>query len=241
METKVKNLYITLSDENFAELNSAYDRLFVASTEVEAALAEAKTAKSERINKGKLPEAEKDHARFWEREHVLFVAATKANLAVDAMHPLLQPVWDACQKLRQFEATTHTRVYENRYILQSNVVAAEKLYRQGCVTYFGHGFDRGTPSVHELFNVKDDEPREWAVMKAAQGSGYHFHGSPSRDGQTPPPGPYMTKCEANFDGWTWSEYADDVGGSATLVNVRTGQKLSPCNPKSFTDKYGEYR
>lgn len=220
----MKNLYIANNDKALANLNARYTALFTAFAAATAAKEEVKRCKSERINKGCLSVGEKGTNLFYQREHALFVAETRANDAIKLMHPLLQPLWEACQKARRFELNCRA-FYENRYVLRANVITAEDLYKEGCNLYFSPSVSSGTWIRDEHYMAPPEEPREWVVLEQCRESGTRYHNSPSLDGCTPPFEPYMTKREANSVAFDWCKSMERDGGEAFLYNMRTRTKL----------------
>lgn len=235
----MKNLYISNDDTNLADLNICFDLLYKAFCVAKEALDEVKKCKSERINQGRTPAAQKEYALFFQREHALFVAEARAKIALNAMHPLLQPVWEACKKARSVCFSKCMMIYEGRHILRANVITAETLYNEGCALYFDNRFYHGMTIRDDHFNAEVEDQRQWVVMKTGLDCWDNFHGTTSQTGSALPPPPYMTKREANSDAWNWCKASACDGGRAILYNVRNGRKLDCTDPKTFTPNWGE--
>jgi hypothetical protein len=113
-----------------------------------------------KVANGNYPKSpDRNNTRHLELEREYEQSYLRLAAAVDTLYPLLQPVWDAAQALRQLIDSAEQSWYGTAELIQrTNVLAAEQLYERGCQFYFGEF--RAIRRPH-FFRIKDDwkEPR----------------------------------------------------------------------------------
>lgn len=122
-------------------------------------------------------------------------AYLRLALAVDNMHALLQPVWEAAQALRaQVDAADETRRFNVWLVQVNNVMAAEHLYESACQLYFGEFPQIRRPHFFGIRDAwKEPGPERFFVLGGPPGNELdHFVSNRPR-------GPFMLKAEADAE------------------------------------------
>jgi hypothetical protein len=240
----MKDHYIITDDPELAQLGKHYRRLFDVVTQVETAMEAVRSAKSERINNGMKPEAEDKLTLFFMREAIYEAAHIRLKDEVRPIRPLLEPLYQECQRLRSlFKAESErARLFYAHKLdrcdsipvdlavrIQANVVFAEDLYDTAS-GYYASTMARypGSSGIRGAFERAATEPREWILKTNGHGFDFRFDGA---DGN-PPPAPFMTEKEANAKGWQWELISDTIGGCALLYNVYTRREKAVRDPKT---------
>lgn len=161
----------------------------------------------------------KQHNLYLQRERACAVAYHRVKIADAALRPLLQPLIDIVNELHESYAKQGLLSYCQE-IEQNNLIAAEELFEESCVLHFElkliYCGDVGSFGIHELYKNRPSLERRFAGKYCGQGSAYMFDGT---DRFAPPPGPHMTKAEAQESVSQWSGIADNLGGGGIVVDL----------------------
>lgn len=146
-----EDTYISNEDGTLRRLGKLYAELLQAFLNAQQALAAVKQTNGERV--------ERRHPQHARRELIWERASLRLSLAIRALHPLLQPVWDEAQSVRRKSLISATM--DGGAVRKNNVIAAEELYNAGCALYWDYRILRfGSMHFHvqEAFRLQEADP-----------------------------------------------------------------------------------
>lgn len=231
----MKDLFIPYSKNPLlAELTSSFEALSAVKDSIAQLVIDLKARRGERI--GSQLSHDLNDTRTRQRERAYEVAALRLEVANSGLLADTTALYNAVEAIR---AALKAQSVSHKYdalgfgvecgIAENNVICAVELIDEAMALHSEVVHKQLNPmrwhyfGINRTFKVLDDaeNPREWLVMASGHGSKYRFNGP--GDGQTPPPGPYLTRAEAVAEASHWVGYADTIGGDAQLYNVRTGE------------------
>ncbi|MBK9141125.1 MAG: hypothetical protein IPM23_01415 [Candidatus Melainabacteria bacterium] len=185
--------------------------------------------KVKELKGARLPHNHPDEALRIEREHAYEVAYIRLELAntdlLAAIKALMKSSADIEANLGEFAGDERSRTFAYREdpIARSNVVCARRLIEEATTLHYRVDIypeeETTTARYHfaigRLYKDKPDTGRHFVV---AYGGGY---GRTSVDRNWAATGPYMTRQEAERSAGGWISFADTIGGSADVIDVRT--------------------
>jgi hypothetical protein len=231
----MKDLFIPYSKNPLlADLTSSYEALTAVKGSIAQLVSELKARRGERI--GSELSHNLDDLRTRERERAYEVAAIRLEVANSGLMANTTALYNAVEAVRAaLLAQSASHKYESIAfgvecgIAENNVICAVELIDEAMKLHSEVVYKQLFPMRWHYFGIgrtfkalaNAENPREWLVMASGQGSKFRFNGA--GDGETPPPGPYLTRDEAVAEASHWVGYADTIGGDAQLYNVRTGE------------------
>jgi hypothetical protein len=194
-----------LSDR-YAAVRQAYDAM-------QALYSAYNTADGQRLSGIDRP----NRAEYLERERCCAVAYERLTLAGAALFPLLQPLIEAVEQLRELIDDDEKRLAyrAHRYIEKNNATVAEELFCNACALYFEceliYCGSVGHDAIDEMYMERPSHQRHF-ISHASAGYGG------TRPAEIPAP-PYMTRAEADEAGEYWRRIGDTIGAFATTWDV----------------------
>jgi hypothetical protein len=190
---------------------------------IEALHGEMKTARGTR-----LPNDHKNDELRTQRDREYDVALIRVELEQGALYATVAALH---QSIATAKSATEPAGLQREAIMKNNVMCAEELCKEAMTAYFAVRRDIASDrmagyyfGINRAFRDQpaDPDPREFVVMYSGHGSAYRYENEP---GDQPPPPPYLTLSEAQYDAREWESSACTIGGGAQIVNVRTGQTV----------------
>jgi hypothetical protein len=202
----------------------------------EQRLSELKDRRGERILRHDLEQCkwrdvpDRSNPLSLERERAYEVSQLRLELANEDLFHALHELFAVAGTIKSgLIKPVHRFAPVEEGIAQNNAVCAFDLVNQAFTRY---QYVKQTQlresrwiysAIHDTFRKLDEpqaDPREFVVMASGHGSSFRFDGP---DPDQPPPGPYLTRAEADREAAHWESIADTIGGRAAIYNVRTKQ------------------
>jgi hypothetical protein len=192
---------------------------------IEALHGEMKIARGTR-----LPHDHKNDELRTQRDREYDVALIRVELEQGALYATVAALH---QSITTAKTATESAGLQREAIMKNNVMCAEELCKEAMTAYFAvrRDIEKGDRMAGYYFGINrafreqpaDPDPREFVVMYSGHGSHMRYENEP---GDQPPPPPYLTLSEAQYDAERWELTADTIGGRAQVVNVRTGKTVA---------------